>query len=132
MNQSLSNCGPWGLVMNQVMEDTKMTQEAVLMPFAWEYAKQACTRCKDINDPVRRTNSGSWSAQCQRPGYGSPFIMGSECSGGIGMTYDSLYKTPYQFAERSSGTPEQSSRFTPERPSIPGSVGAYYGILPPW
>lgn len=119
----LSNCGPWGLVMNQVMEDTKMTQEAVFMPFAWEYAKQACNRCKDINDPVRRTQAGPWSAQCQRPGYGSPFIMGSECSAGIGMTTASLYKTPYQFAERADGR---------NRPSIPGSVGAYYGILPPW
>ena len=101
----MSNCGPWGLVMNQVMENTAMTQEAIYMPQAWAYAQQACVRCKDVNAPWKRiATQQSFNMESQRGG---------------GLTHLSQYNLPYSFG-------------SPSEPAIPGSVGAYYGILPPW
>ncbi len=74
-------------------------KDPIHLPDAWEYAKQACTRCKDINDPSRRQGM---SAQTLNLGVGGP-----------GLTYSSQYQLSYQ-------------------PGTPGSVGEYYGILPPW
>lgn len=103
-------CGPHGLTMNQVMENTSMTQEAVYMPHAWAYAQQACRRCKDVN-ANRRIQPFVTSG-----GNDYPFQMRNQIGG---LTYSSQYDLPYSF-------PNQYN------PGIPGRVGEYYGILPPW
>ena len=111
--------------MNQVMENTTMTQEAVYMPQAWSYAQQACFRCKDVNASWRRTTESTTysggtqsphNEKCFTPGVSSPFPMVTQQSG---LTHLSQYALPYSFG-------------TPSEPAIPGGVGAYYGILPPW
>ena len=126
---SYRQCGPWGLVMNQVMENTAMTQEAIYMPQAWSYAQQACLRCKDVNAPWRRTTElttysatgtqGPYNERCITPGAGSAFPIGSQRGGGSGLTYLSQYALPYSFG-------------TSSKPPISGADGAYYGVLPPW
>ena len=108
---SYRQCGPWGLEMNQVMENTAMNQEAVYMPQVWAYAQQACLRCKDVN-ASRNLKERTFGADSTRW-----FLRDSQR--GPGLTHISQYALPYSFA-------------SPTKPAISGEVGAYYGLLPPW
>jgi len=115
---SYRQCGPWGTVMNQVAENTTMNQEAVYMPQAWAYAQQACLRCKDVNASGRRTAELTTSRNLNVGPYGTR-TPGADGQRGTGLTHSSQYTLPYSFA-------------SPTKPAIPGGVGAYYGLLPPW